>query len=75
MRLVDKWKTRLLKNKCEFASIQTIHAIFYMAAIVVDMRNLFTIQYPKVDSKGGVTITQENVAKEDIVSIQYYKEV
>jgi hypothetical protein len=74
MRLVDKWKNQLLKNKCKFAKIQTAHAIFDLAAIIVEMENLFTIQYPKVDSKGGVTIGQENIARGDIVDMRYYVE-
>lgn len=75
MRLVDKWKNQILGKKHRLAKIQTIHAIYYLVAVVAEMRNLLTVQYPKVDSMGNITIKQENIAKGEIVDMQYYKEV
>lgn len=76
MRLVDKWKERLAKKGCKFASLQTVNKVWDLVGVTAEQPNRYTIQYPVVDKKGAsqsTRISQQDVLKKDIVRMVYYQ--
>jgi len=57
----------------QMAMLQTTKAIYDIAAVISDLPNHLTIQFPKSHQKGECSIAQEMVEKREVISLQFYQ--
>jgi len=69
---LDRWEKDCKRQGFQFATIQTNIAIYDRAAVVSKSDTSLTVEYPKKDKKGNVSIKRDMISVRNIDRIRYY---